>query len=74
MIVSVACKGAEKMDIADYSMAMNIQSLQQAISISVMSKAMNQDTMGVQSVLECISEVKQTTSLEPSFNVLDVRA
>lgn len=62
------------MDIAEYSINMNLQSVQQAISTSVLSKAMNQDAMGVQSVLESISEVNPTTSVQPSFNLLDVRA
>lgn len=62
------------MDIAAYSINMSLQSVQQAVSVSVMSKAMNQETMGVQSVLESMSQVSPPESAEPSFNLLDVRA
>lgn len=61
------------MDICDLSMNMNLQSLQNALQISVLQKTMNQDMMAVNAVIEGMAEVSQNTA-EPSFCLLDTRA
>ncbi len=61
------------MDIAEVSMSMSMQSLQQDISLSMMKKVMDREAVSAANMISEISECNPA-SAEPSFNKLDVRA
>lgn len=61
------------MDIAQLSTSMSMERIQNAVSISVMKKVMDQESQ----VLNLISDLDSTpkaSSEPPSFNSFDVRA
>lgn len=62
------------MDIAAMSTAMAMQSLQSAISTTMLQKTMNQDAMSANAIIESMNEITSAQQ-EPSFgHILDVRA
>ena len=62
------------MDIASLSMEMSMQSLQNAISTNVLSKAMNQDEMSLAFITDTLEKANPVESA-PSFgHTFDVRA
>ena len=62
------------LDIASLSMEMSKQSLQNAISMNVLSKAMNQDEMSMAFITDTL-EKSNSAETTPSFgHILDVRA
>lgn len=62
------------MDIASLSMEMSMQSLQNAISVNVLSKAMNQDEMSMAFITDTLKKTNPVESV-PSFgHIFDLRA
>ncbi len=62
------------LDIASLSMEMSMQSLQNAISVNVLSKAMNQDEMSMAFITDTLEKTYPVESV-PSFgHTFDVRA
>lgn len=61
------------MDISTLSMDMSMLSLQNAVSVAVMQKAINQDELSLNYIVDSINDIKPS-SAEPSFNILDIKA
>ncbi len=62
------------LDIASLSMEMSMQSLQNAISTNVLSKAMNQDEMSMAFITDTLEKTNPVENI-PSFgHTFDVRA
>ena len=62
------------MDIAAMSTAMAMQSLQSAISTTMLQKTMKQDAMSADAIIESMNEITSVQQ-EPSFgHILDTRA
>lgn len=59
------------MDIASSTMQMNLQSVQQSLSVSMLRKAMNADASAVEQLLQTMPPV---VAAPPSEHLLDVRA
>lgn len=60
------------MDAISAAMSMNLQSLQQAISMTTLQKAMNVDASGANAVISAIEQANPVTP--PSTHIIDTLA